>query len=174
MTITRDLELEPTGELQMNTLGGAFLASISAAMISLASHAAGASGVKVGLLRCSIDGGWGLVITSSKSVDCVFEPTDHGWRDHYVGSIDKLGVDIGLTNGSRLIWAVFAPGRVHRGSLAGLYVGASVEATLGVGVGTNVLIGGFQHSINLQPVSLQGQLGMNVAGGIAGLSLESH
>ena len=136
--------------------------------------AAVAGGVKVGMLTCSIDGGWGLVITSSKTVDCVFKPTDYRWRDHYVGSIGKLGVDLGLTNGSRVVWAVFAPGSLDRGSLAGLYVGATAEATLGLGFGANVLVGGFRHSINLQPVSVQGQLGMNIAAGVAGLTLERH
>ena len=158
----------------MSILGRVFLASGFAAMMAIASPATQADGVKVGMLECSIFGGWGLIVTSSKPVDCVFEPTGHGEPEHYVGSIDKLGVDIGLTNGGRLIWAVFAPGQVHPGSLTGHYVGASVEAALGVGIGTNVLIGGFQHVVNLQPISVQAQLGMNVAGGIASLHLESH
>lgn len=135
---------------------------------------ASADGVKVGVLKCRIEGGWGLILVSNKSVDCVFKPTSYRWRDHYVGTINKIGADIGVTNGGYLIWAVFAPGRVRRGSLAGQYIGASGEATVGIGVGANVLLGGFRDTINLQPLSVQGQTGLNVSGGVAGLFLESH
>ena len=133
-----------------------------------------AGGVKVGVLKCEVDGGFGLIITSTKTVDCVFKPRRHRWRDHYIGSITKIGADVGFTNGSYIIWTVFAPGSLKRGSLEGTYLGATGEATAGVGVGANVLLGGFNRSVNLQPVSFQGQTGLNVAGGIAGLSLNSH
>lgn len=133
-----------------------------------------ADGIKVGVLTCKVDGGWGLIVASNKAVDCVFRPTHYRWRDHYVGSINKIGADIGVTDGAHLVWVVFAAGRIRRGSLAGTYIGASGEATVGIGVGANVLIGGFGDSINLQPVSFQGQTGLNVAGGIAALSLHSH
>ena len=149
-------------------------AMICAAVLFMPLPAAEADGVKVGVLKCKIEGGWGYIIGSSKAIDCVFRPTSYRWRDHYVGSIQKLGADVGLTKGTHLVWAVFAPGRVRRGSLAGFYFGATGEATVGVGIGGNVLIGGFRESINLQPLSLQTQTGLNAAGGIAALRLESH
>jgi hypothetical protein len=162
-------------ETHMKLFQRTFWAAAATASVLLAGAAtAQAGGVKVGVLKCKVDGGLGLIITSSKNVDCVFKPRHHKWRDHYVGSITKIGADIGFTNGATVIWTVFAPGSVKRGSLAGTYVGASAEATAGVGVGANVLVGGFSRSVNLQPVSLQGQTGLNVAGGIAGLSLRSH
>ena len=148
-------------------------AGIAAALLA-GPVSAQAGGVKIGVLKCKVDGGLGLIITSTKNVDCVFKPRRHRWRDHYVGSISKFGADVGFTNGSYIVWTVFAPGSLKRGSLAGSYLGASGEATVGVGVGANVLVGGFKHSVNLQPVSLQGQTGLNVAGGIASLSLRSH
>ena len=70
-----------------------------------------------------------------------------------------------------MTWAVFAPGRINRGALAGSYGGASAQATIGVGLGANVLVGGFKRTIALQPLSIQGQKGLNIAAGIAGLSL---
>jgi hypothetical protein len=146
----------------------------AAAMTAGVFTSAEAGGVKVGVLKCKIDGGVGLIITSTKSLDCVFKPKMHKWRDHYTGSITKIGADLGFTNGGRLVWTVFAPGSVKRGSLEGTYFGANGEATAGVGLGANVLLGGFHRSINLQPVSLQGQTGLNVAGGVAGLTLNSH
>lgn len=152
-----------------------FLAAATVAAMFVGTTApAAAGGVKVGVLKCKIDGGVGLIITSTKSLDCVFKPKHHRWRDHYSGSITKLGADIGFTNGGHLVWVVFAPGRVGRGSLEGGYFGATGQATVGVGVGAHVLLGGFEHSVNLQPVSVQGQTGLNVAGGVAGLTLTSH
>jgi hypothetical protein len=39
------------------------------------------------------------------------------------------------------------------------------------GVGANVLIGGSNRTVTLQPVSFQGQSGLNVAAGVAGIDL---
>ncbi len=138
----------------------------------LAIPQAQADGVKIGLLSCSIDGGVGFIIGSSKAIDCVYQPAGGGHVEHYEGSIGKLGIDIGITNGSSVVWAVFAPGKTKPGGLKGSYGGASAEATIVVGLGANVLIGGFRKSINLQPVSVQAQTGLNIAAGIAGLRLD--
>ena len=138
----------------------------------LAIPQAQADGVKIGLLSCSIDGGVGFIIGSSKAIDCVYQPAGGGHVEHYEGSIGKLGIDIGITNGSSVVWAVFAPGKTKPGGLKGSYGGASAEATIVVVLGANVLIGGFRKSINLQPVSVQAQTGLNIAAGIAGLRLD--
>jgi len=122
-------------------------------------------GVRIGYLDCSIGGGVGYVLGSAKEADCVFTSSIGGRpRDHYTGVIRKMGVDLGFTTRSRLIWAVFAPtAGYHHGSLAGLYQGATVEATVGAGVGANILVGGTAGSIQLQTVSVTGQLGLNLA-----------
>jgi hypothetical protein len=123
------------------------------------------NGVRIGYLDCSIGGGVGYVLGSAKEADCVFTSTMGGEpRDHYAGVVRKMGVDLGFTTRSRLIWAVFAPtAGYHHGSLSGLYQGATAEATVGAGIGANVLVGGTSGSIHLQTVSLTGQLGLNVA-----------
>ncbi|ASW08344.1 MULTISPECIES: DUF992 domain-containing protein [unclassified Rhizobium] len=124
------------------------------------------NGVKIGYLECDIGGGVGYVLGSAKEMDCTFHSTvGHSRRvDHYTGAIRKMGVDLGFTTRSRLVWLVFAPtAGYHRGSLSGLYQGATVEATVGAGVGTNILVGGTAGSIHLQTVSVTGQLGLNVA-----------
>lgn len=150
--------------------------AIAAAALSLAAAAPApanaAGGIKVGVLTCHIAGGVGFIIGSSKDVECVYKGTG-GRREHYSGSIGKLGIDIGITKDTVVAWAVFAPGKVNRGALKGTYTGASAEATVIAGLGANVLIGGFRQSINLQPVSLQAQTGLNVAAGIASLHLNS-
>ena len=135
-----------------------------------ASQAAGA-GVKVGTLICDVSGGIGLIIGSSKSVSCTYSRASDGREEDYVGSISKFGLDVGVTSAQTMAWVVIAPGAVGAGSLSGNYVGATAEATAGVGVGANALIGGFNNTITLQPLSVQAQTGLNVAAGVANLSL---
>ncbi len=148
-----------------------FLASSFAALALLAIPASAKPGIKVGVLTCRVEGGAGFFIGSAKGVDCMFKPAGGGRAEHYVGSIGKLGLDIGITEDTVMGWLVFAPGKVNSGALKGSYSGVSAEATAGIGIGANVLIGGFRQSINLQPVSVQAQTGLNVAAGIASLSL---
>jgi hypothetical protein len=128
------------------------------------------SGVKIGTLSCDVAGGLGAIIGSSKKVHCKFKGSGH--TEYYTGRLGKLGIDIGYTGETSMVWVVFAPGKVNRGALAGEYGGASAEATIGVGLGANVLVGGFHKTIALQPLSVQGQTGLNVAAGLAGLKLK--
>lgn len=129
------------------------------------------SRTKVGTLTCDISGGIGLIITSHKEVACMFTPSQPGPREVYTGSINKFGLDLGATAGGEMIWAVYAPTTRKFGALAGHYAGASGEATVGAGVGANVLIGGSNRTVSLQPVSVQGQVGLNLAVGVAELNL---
>ena len=157
------------GSTSMNKI---ILASLLALGLA-ATPAAAKSGVKVGLLTCSVDGGVGFIIGSSKSVQCAYQPAGGGKVEHYDGRIGKLGVDIGVTGKTTIAWAVFAPGKVKRGALKGSYSGVSAEATVIAGLGANVLVGGFRKTINLQPVSVQAQTGLNVAAGIGSLTLDA-
>ncbi|MGH6683789.1 MAG: DUF992 domain-containing protein, partial [Pseudolabrys sp.] len=116
---------------------------------------------KVGTLTCDISGGIGLIITSKKDVTCMYTPAQPGPREVYTGSITKFGLDIGATAGGEMVWSVYAPTTKNFGSLAGNYAGASGEATVGAGLGTNVLVGGSNRTVALQPVSVQGQVGLN-------------
>jgi hypothetical protein len=101
----------------------------------------------------------------------MFTPSQPGPREVYTGSITKFGLDLGATAGGEMVWSVYAPTNRRFGALAGHYGGASAEATVGAGVGANVLVGGSSHTVTLQPVSVQGQTGLNVAAGVAGLDL---
>lgn len=143
----------------------------AAALAVLPISAPAQSGVNVGSLSCTVEGGIGLIIGSSKDMDCVFKD-GQGRESHYTGNVSKLGIDIGVTNESYITWAVFAPGSIEPGALEGSYGGASAEATVAVGLGANVLVGGSGKSIALQPVSVQGQTGLNVAVGISSMKLQ--
>ncbi len=134
---------------------------------------AGPHGVKVGVLTCHVASGWGYVLASSRDLDCNYRP-NRGEPDHYVGSLSKIGVDIGYTQDGVLIWDVVAPSSdTRRGALQGDYAGATASATVGAGIGANVLLGGFDKSIALQPVSFEGNVGLNVAAGIGEISLQA-
>ena len=154
------------------------LAAVAAVAFSLVggySAVTQAAGVEVGTLSCKVEGGAGFIIGSSKGMRCVFDPAGDGPNERYTGSIDKLGIDIGFTNETRIVWAVLAPsGDVPSGALSGTYAGASAEATVGAGVGANALVGGLESSFTLQPLSVQGQTGLNVAGGLARITLRSN
>lgn len=128
------------------------------------------SGVNVGSLNCTVAGGVGFIFGSSKELSCIFY-RDDGQAERYFGTVKKFGIDIGFTKEAHIVWLVFAPGRVEQGALVGDYVGATASATVGLGVGANVLIGGGQRQISLQPVSVEGSVGLNVAVGIGEITL---
>jgi hypothetical protein len=138
---------------------------------AIAGSPASAQNTQVGLLQCDVSGGVGLIITSQKELICNFR-NSRGEYEVYTGAIRKFGLDIGATTGGQMAWSVFAPsGRLSRGALAGVYAGASAEASVGGGLGAHVLIGGSDRSVALQPLSIQGQAGLNVAIGVADLIL---
>ena len=132
--------------------------------------------VEIGRLECEVEGGIGLIIGSSKDAVCNYydaeatEPTEV-----YYGQVNKFGLDVGFTEESVIQWLVFAPAKnaYDPGVLAGSYVGLGAEATAGVGVGANALVGGSSDSFTLQPVSVQGQTGLNVAMGVTGFTLRA-
>ncbi|MBI1213670.1 MAG: DUF992 domain-containing protein [Alphaproteobacteria bacterium] len=129
-------------------------------------------GVKVGVLTCNVEPGWSYVIGSTRPLECSYAPK-HGRGEHYVGKVQKVGVDVGYVDGATIVWAVVAPtSDIRPGSLEGDYGGASASIAVGVGGGANVLVGGFDKSITLQPISLEGQTGVNLAAGISAITLE--
>jgi hypothetical protein len=149
----------------------AALAVAAAVAMPVSTMAQSRDRTKVGTLTCDISGGIGLIIASKKAVTCMFTPSAAGPREVYTGSISKFGLDVGATSGGEMVWTVFAPSNKKFGALAGTYAGASAEATVGAGLGANVLVGGSNRTVTLQPVSVQGQTGLNLAVGVAGLEL---
>jgi len=148
-------------------------AAIAVTGLAIASAAnAAPAGVKLGTLSCNVAGGMGFVFGSTKDLTCSYEPTK-ALVEYYAGTISKWGVDIGYTGKGKLVWAVFAPASdVHPGAVEGEYAGASAQANIGVGLGANVLVGGLDKSIALQPVSVEGSTGLNVAAGIGSIRLK--
>ena len=160
----------------MNFLSKTFLACAVSGALAFAAAGPGfaAGGVKIGSLQCTVNGGIGLILGSSKGMRCAYFPAGGGPVEYYSGSVNKFGLDIGITKKAKMGWVVFAPGRINRGALGGTYVGAAADASLGIGGGAKVLVGGFNRSVTLQPVSLQVQTGLNVAAGISSMNLHAE
>jgi hypothetical protein len=144
-----------------------------AAGFALATQGHAEGGVKVGTLSCDVAAGWGMVVGSARKLQCTFTGADASKSESYHGKITKIGADIGYKAAGKMIWAVFAPSSdLGPGALAGNYGGATASATAGVGVGANALVGGSQNHFSLQPLSVEGSTGLNVAAGVAGISLK--
>jgi hypothetical protein len=134
-------------------------------------HAQQPQRVQIGVLECRGGASVGFIVGSVTNLGCVLR-SDGMPEDRYVATIRKVGLDVGITQESALAWAVFAPSaRLGPGDLSGDYAGAQGSASVGVGLGGNVLVGGSANSIALQPLSLQGQVGLNVAAGLESLEL---
>jgi hypothetical protein len=153
-----------------------FLVLAGTALILLAGQFAAADAqqpslVQVGVLECRGAASIGFIVGSVTNLGCVLR-VDGRPQDRYVATIRKVGVDIGITEETALAWGVFAPVKLlGPGDLTGNYAGAQGSATIGVGAGGNVLVGGSNNSIALQPLSLQGQVGLSVAAGLESLEL---
>jgi hypothetical protein len=149
------------------------LAVLCASMLLLAGSAfAQAQPSRVGGLTCDAAPRVGLLVGSRQNLRCVFRSNSTGRQYRYTGTISRVGLDVGITGGGRLFWGVFAPtSHVGYGALRGTYVGASGNASFGLGLGANVLVGGSRRTISLQPLSVEGLFGVNLALGVARLTL---
>jgi hypothetical protein len=147
------------------------VAAVAAVGLTSGTAAAQVQRIQAGTLNCDISGGIGLIIGSQRTLNCSFAPAVPGPVEFYVGTLTKFGVDLGVTSGGAMVWLVYAPTNRPAGALAGSYGGAAAEASVVAGVGANVLVGGSNRTVELQPVSLQGQSGLNVAAGVAGIDL---
>jgi hypothetical protein len=147
-------------------IGAAFLWLIAAC-----GDPAAAQRIKAGILSCDVSAGIGLIIGSQKQVSCLYTPELPGPQEAYVGAITRFGLDVGITAGGVMVWGVFSGTYGGPGFLTGDYFGAGGEATVAAGLGANVLIGGSNRTVALQPLSVSGQIGLNLALGVADLTL---
>src|ERR1700694_5480754 len=151
------------------------LSTLSIAIVALVAPIASANAlppVRAGVLQCQGGQNVGFVVGSVTSLECVFQ--SEGRRPQpYIATVRRYGVDLGFTDQTRLAWAVNAPaGRIARGDLSGNYGGVGANASVGIGGGGNFLVGGPANAYALQPISVQGQTGLNVAAGIADIELQ--
>lgn len=147
--------------------------SAAALLAAFTLPASADSRIQVGRLVCSVAPSVSFVIGSVREMNCSFRPgLKRIHSGSYRGTVRRFGLDIGVSGQGALVWGVFAPTRnVGPGDLRGTYVGASGNATIGLGLGANVLVGGSNSTIALQPLSVEGQTGLNLGLGVSDLTL---
>ena len=148
-------------------------AALALAAATAASPAAAQqSATQVGRLSCDVSAGVGLFLVQKQTMHCMFIAANGAPPEPYLGHIDEFGVALGAVQEGHLVWAVLAPASgVPHGALAGTYAGVGAEATAGVGLGGNLLVGGTGRAFSLQPLSVEGQVGLNLAAGITTVTL---
>jgi hypothetical protein len=147
-------------------LGAAFAIAVVSATPAMAN-------VEVGQLECR-GVSQQFVVGSVTNLQCLFRPSSGGRPQPYDAQIRRFGLDVGINQSTVLLWSVFAPNAPGPNALSGTYVGPSANVTVGVGVGANVLWGGSNHTVALQPVSGQGQIGLGVVGGVSAMEMHAH
>jgi hypothetical protein len=133
-----------------------------------------AAAISAGTLQCQIGAGVGLILVEQQRLTCTFHPAGGGPAEHYHGHVRKFGLTVGVTGGSLVIWAVLSAQSYTPGTLAGTYVGISAEATAIYGVGANALLGGSHKQMALQPLSIQGQVGVDIAAAVTEMELKAR
>jgi hypothetical protein len=154
------------------------LRSITAVLLAFGStvafvgQASAQQRAKVGTLQCNLAPSVGLIVVERQRLSCLYTPDGPWPPEHYFGHVTTVGLDVGVNGGGRMTWAVFAPvaGR-YRGALGGSYVGVSADASVGVGLGANALLGGSRRSFALQPVSVEANTGLDITAGVSSLRL---
>ncbi len=150
----------------------AIIIAAAACAAAAVSAASAQDAIEAGQLTCGVKGGVGFIFGSTKELRCLFRSTPNDPGERYEGKIEKFGLDVGITDNALLTWTVLAPtNRIAAGALAGRYAGVAADASIGVGGGANVLVGGSSNTVSLQPVSVQGQTGLNAALGVASVEL---
>ena len=148
------------------------LLSMLAALFSPPSAAQSPNWTQIGMLNCRLNPSIGFIIAGHQTMECRFTQNAPFPPQAYEGALNTVGLDIGISAGGALAWAVFAPtAGAPAGALAGEYVGASGDIGIGVGVGANVLLGGSARTFALQPLSVEGSVAVNAVLGVSGLKL---
>jgi hypothetical protein len=154
----------------LNNLATACAAlTLALAMVPATAQEAGRT--RVGTLTCNISPGVGMIVAGQRQLSCIYASARGRGREAYEGTVSTLGLDIGATSGGQLTWAVFAPTTLRRAALAGTYTGATAGGTVGAGASANVLVGGSDRTVVMQPVSVQAQTGVNIAAGVSTMEL---
>ena len=160
---------ETNGVIMIKRYFGSVL--LLSVLLGAVSANAQGSTTRAGVLTCRTSASLGLIVGSHQRLRCQFK-ADAGWTQNYTGAINRVGMDLGVKGGGIMTWLVMGQtSAIPHEALTGKFVGASGGISAGVGVGANVLVGGTRKSISLQPLSVEGQVGVNLALGVAGMTL---
>lgn len=149
-------------------------ASLGCAVALIAFSASAQNSTQIGTLSCDVSRGIGMFVVEKQTLSCVFKHDSSGKAENYTGSIDEFGVALGEVAAGHLVWSVVAAtSGLPAGALAGTYAGVGANASIGVGAGANILVGGSGRAFSLQPISVEGQEGINIAGGVTTVTLKA-
>lgn len=167
LVFPRDTEMETSVKIP-----GLTMTALATAIVAFAVPAFGQATIKAGTLTCRGGEGVGLVLGSKKTYDCRYVSASGKFSDDYEASVTRIGLDLGVTKEAVIVWTVFSSSdKLADRALVGNYVGASADVAVGIGGGANVLVGGSNDSIVLQPLSVEGQTGLNLAVGVAEMKI---
>lgn len=161
-------------KLSARTALAAVLVAGTAALAASPASAQSTRRVQVGTLECLGSPSVSFIIGSRRTFNCTFR-TPNG-RFPYEGTINRWGLDVGVTGANVLLWSVLAPTKKIDGrrDLTGSYAGVSGSVAVGLGVAGNALVGGSNNTIALQPLSVEAQTGVNLAVGVSSFRLRSR
>lgn len=150
------------------------ITSMFASLLLMAGSALAAKSVNLGILACDMSKGIGFIVVEKQMMICEFRPAK-GPKEVYEGRVTDYGIEIGKINQGHLVWGVFAAALTDMkpGALEGRYLGVDASVAVGLGVGANALMGGTGKGFILQPLSVEGQIGVNVAAGVRTVTLEA-
>jgi hypothetical protein len=162
---------EPGGLAFGGIMRQLMLAITATVVLASSSFEAFAESGKVGVLDCDVSAGLGLIVMQKQTMRCKFT-SNTGAREFYVGKIEEFGIALGEQAAGKLAWIVIAAtSGMPNGALAGTYAGVGADASVGVGLGANVLVGGTGRAFSLQPLSVEGEVGLNIAAGVTTVTL---
>lgn len=152
----------------------AFAICYASTLLAAAAPVNAGDKLRTGILDCDVSAGVGLIFTEKQTMTCTFKPLLGGGQiDHYTGKIEEVGIALGATTQGILVWSVVSDQKsVPNGALAGKYKGLSADASVGLGLGENILLGGSNQAFMLQPTSYEGQVGLNLAAGVTTVTLQ--
>ncbi|KQV83664.1 DUF992 domain-containing protein [Rhizobium sp. Root1220] len=150
-----------------------FYGSAAAISVAAANVSNAAEHVEVGTLDCDVAAGVGVIIGTQQEARCTFTPSASGHVERYTARINEFGIDIGEVKATKLAWLVYAPTSRDKAALSGTYSGVTADVAVGIGLGANVLIGGLNGTISLQPISVKAEEGVNIAVGVTSLTLQA-
>lgn len=148
--------------------------SLAAAAVmtgAIVSAGSASARVEAGMLTCEVEEGFALIISKPRDLHCVFHKSN-GQSEAYKGKLREFGLDIGVSGRGVIAWAVLAQTtELPPGELAGSYGGLEAGAAAVVGGRGQVMVGGARRTISLQPLSVEGEIGVNIAVGITSMEL---
>ena len=125
----------------------------------------------MGTLTCSLSASIGLVVGSQRNVSCLFRGTSGEPDEPYTGTMTRVGLDVGLTTGSVIFGRCSRTRTATKGCSPAPIPGRRQKCPLPLVSAPTSSSAGSNRTLALQPLSVQGQIGLDIAAGVGSLDL---